>query len=87
MRSTLALRLIICGIATGGIGAQANVQSDLYRSPNDKGSFLSLEVWRNLAALEEHKQTPPLWASFERRKSKGWTTEITTWKRVDNAAK
>ena len=64
-----------------------NLQYDLYQSPNEKGSFLRLEVWRNVAALEEHKQTPPLRASFERRKSKGWTTEITTWKRVDDAAK
>ena len=64
-----------------------NLQYDLYQSPSEKGSFLRLEVWRNLAALEEHKQTPPLRASFERRKSKGWTTEITTWKRVDDAAK
>jgi len=62
-----------------------NLKYDLYQSPNDKGSFLRLEVWRNGAALEEHKQTPPLKASFERRKAKGWTTEITTWKRVDDA--
>lgn len=62
-----------------------NLKYDLYQSPNDTGSFLRLEVWRNAAALEEHKQTPPLKASFERRKSKGWTTEITTWKRVDEA--
>lgn len=61
-----------------------NLQYDLYQSPNDKGSFLRLEVWRNPAALEEHKQTAPLRASFERRKAKGWTTEITTWKRVDD---
>lgn len=64
-----------------------NLQYDLYQSPNERGSFLRLEVWRNAAALEEHKQTPPLRASFERRKNKGWTTEITTWKRVDDAVK
>jgi quinol monooxygenase YgiN/quercetin dioxygenase-like cupin family protein len=64
-----------------------NLKYDLYQSPNEKGSFLRLEVWRNAAALEEHKQTPPLQASFERRKSRGWTTEITTWKRMDDAVK
>jgi len=64
-----------------------NLQYDLYQSPSEGGSFLRLEVWRNAAALEEHKQTLPLRASFERRKSKGWTTEITTWQRVDDAAK
>ena len=62
-----------------------NLRYDLYQSSNDKGSFLRFEVWRSAAALEEHKQTPPLRASFERRKSKGWTTDITTWKRVDDA--
>ena len=61
-----------------------NLKYDLYQSPDDKGSFLRFEVWRNAAALEEHKQTPPLKASFERRKAKGWTTQITTWKRVDD---
>jgi quinol monooxygenase YgiN/quercetin dioxygenase-like cupin family protein len=64
-----------------------NLQYDLYQSPNDKGSFLRFEVWRNAAALEEHKQMPPSRASFERRKSKGWTTDITTWKRVVDAVK
>jgi hypothetical protein len=30
--------------------------------------------------------TPHLKASFERRKHKGWMTEITTWKRVADGA-
>ena len=64
-----------------------NLTYDLYQSPNDKGSFLRFEVWRDAAALEEHKRTPPLKASFERRKAKGWSTQITTWKRVDDAVK
>lgn len=46
--------------------------------------FMRFEVWRNHQALEEHKMTPHLKASFERRKNKGWMTEITTWKRVSD---
>jgi quinol monooxygenase YgiN/quercetin dioxygenase-like cupin family protein len=54
---------------------------DLYQSP-DKKQFMRFEVWRDAAALEAHKQTPHLKASFERRKAQGWTTEITLWNRV-----
>ena len=63
-----------------------NLKYDLYQSLSDKGSFLRLEVWRNAAALEQHKQSAPLKASFERRQEKGWTTQITTWKRVADGA-
>jgi quinol monooxygenase YgiN/quercetin dioxygenase-like cupin family protein len=59
-----------------------NLRYDLYQSPNNKNYFMRFEVWRNPQALEDHKQTPHLRASFERRKNKGWMTEITTWKRV-----
>jgi quinol monooxygenase YgiN len=45
---------------------------------------MRFEVWRNPQALEDHKMTPHLKASFERRKNKGWMTEITTWKRVSD---
>jgi hypothetical protein len=38
-----------------------------------------------IVRLEAHKQTPHFMASFERRKDKGWSTEITTWKRVADA--
>ena len=61
-----------------------NVRYDLYQSPTNKNYFMRLEVWRNQQALEEHKVTPYLKASFERRKDKGWMTEITTWKRVSD---
>jgi quinol monooxygenase YgiN len=44
--------------------------------------FMRFEVWRNPEALELHKATPHLRASFERRKDQGWTTEITLWRRV-----
>lgn len=59
-----------------------NVRYDLYQSPTNKNYFMRFEIWRNAQALEDHKLTPHLKASFERRKNKGWMTEITTWKRV-----
>lgn len=59
-----------------------NLQYDLYQSPTNQNYFMRFEVWRNPEALEQHKQTPHLKASFERRKNKGWMTEITTWRRV-----
>ena len=63
-----------------------NLRYDLYQSPTQKNYFMRLEVWRNAQALEDHKMTPHLKASFERRKNKGWMTEITTWKRVPDGA-
>jgi len=60
-----------------------NLIYDLYQSPIQKNRFMRFEVWRNPEALEFHKTTPHLKASFERRKNQGWMTEITTWKRVD----
>ena len=59
-----------------------NLRYDLYQSSVNKNYFMRFEVWRNQQALEDHKQTPHLKASFERRKNKGWMTEITTWNRV-----
>lgn len=59
-----------------------NLRYDLYQSPTQRNYFMRFEVWRSLADLEAHKLTPHLKASFERRKNKGWMTEITTWKRV-----
>ena len=64
-----------------------NLQYDLYESPTDPNYFMRFEVWRNPQALEEHKTTPYLKASFERRKNKGWMTQITTWKRVSDGTK
>jgi quinol monooxygenase YgiN len=43
---------------------------------------MRLEVWRSAEALELHKVSPYLRASFERRKDQGWQTEITRWTRV-----
>lgn len=63
-----------------------NVRYDLYQSPTNKNYFMRFEIWRNGQALEDHKLTPHLKASFERRKNKGWMTEITTWKRVSDGA-
>jgi quinol monooxygenase YgiN/quercetin dioxygenase-like cupin family protein len=59
-----------------------NLAYDLFQSPTNKNLFMRFEIWRNPEALEAHKQTPHLKASFERRKNKGWMTEITTWRRV-----
>ncbi len=59
-----------------------NLRYDLYQSTNNRNHFMRFEVWRNPQALEDHKLTPHLKASFERRKNKNWMTEITTWRRV-----
>jgi quinol monooxygenase YgiN/quercetin dioxygenase-like cupin family protein len=59
-----------------------NLGYDLYQSADRPGEFMRLEVWRNADALERHKASPYLKASFERRKDQGWMTEITRWKRV-----
>lgn len=59
-----------------------NLRYDLYRSVDEPGQFMRLEVWRSAAALELHKGSPYLRASFERRKDQGWQTEITRWMRV-----
>jgi quinol monooxygenase YgiN len=58
------------------------VTYDLYESPGQKHEFMRFEVWESLDALEAHKQTPPLKASFEKRQREGWTTQIVVWKRV-----
>ena len=63
-----------------------NLRYDLYQSPTQKNYFMRFEVWRSPADLEAHKLTPHLRASFERRKNKGWMTEITTWRRVSDRA-
>jgi quinol monooxygenase YgiN/quercetin dioxygenase-like cupin family protein len=63
-----------------------NLKYDLYQSTVNKNYFMRFEVWRNPQALGDHKLTPHLKASFERRKNKNWMTEITTWKRVNDGA-
>ena len=55
---------------------------DLYQSPDDPHEFLRFEIWTSQDALEAHKRTPHLRASFEKRQSEGWSTEIAVWKRV-----
>ena len=59
-----------------------NLRYDLYESEDKPDAFLRIEEWRNAEALELHKTTPHLLASFERRKNAGWMTEITRWRRV-----
>ncbi len=58
------------------------VTYDLYRSSEQKHEFMRYEIWASPAALEAHKKTPHLLASFEKRQKEGWTTQITVWKRV-----
>ncbi len=60
----------------------ANIQYDLYQSPNKKNEFMRLEVWQTAQALEDHKATPHIKASFEKREKQGWKTQIIPWKRV-----
>jgi quinol monooxygenase YgiN/quercetin dioxygenase-like cupin family protein len=55
---------------------------DLYRSPERANEFMRLEVWRSPEALEAHKATPHIRASFQKRQEQGWQTRITTWRRV-----
>jgi beta-alanine degradation protein BauB len=59
---------------------------DLYQSMDRPRRFMRIEVWRDAQALEDHKATPHLKASFERRKNAGWMTEITRWRRVPEEA-
>jgi quinol monooxygenase YgiN/quercetin dioxygenase-like cupin family protein len=58
------------------------IRYDLYQSPRASHEFMRYEVWASAAALEAHKQSPHLRASFEKRQREGWTTEILTWNRV-----
>ena len=59
-----------------------NLRYDLFQSVDQPGQFMRLEVWRSAEALELHKGSPYLRASFERRKDQCWQTEITRWMRV-----
>lgn len=58
------------------------VTYDLYESPEQAHEFMRYEIWASPDALEAHKKTPHLRASFEKRQKEGWTTQITVWKRV-----
>jgi quinol monooxygenase YgiN len=59
-----------------------NLRYDLYQSVDRPGQFMRIEVWRSAEALELHKASPYLQASFQRRKDQGWQTQITRWTRV-----
>jgi quinol monooxygenase YgiN/quercetin dioxygenase-like cupin family protein len=64
-----------------------NLLYDLYQSPTKKNEFLRLELWRNTQALEDHKATPHVKTSFEKREKQGWKTQIIPWKRVPEDVK
>lgn len=55
---------------------------DLVQSPVNRHEFMRYEVWTSVEALEAHKQTPHIRASFEKRQREGWTTEILVWEPV-----
>jgi quinol monooxygenase YgiN/quercetin dioxygenase-like cupin family protein len=59
-----------------------NLRYDLYQSTTEPNKFMRYEIWTSPGALDLHKQTPWLLESFETRKRQGWSTQITTWKRV-----
>ncbi len=61
---------------------QGCITYDLYQSPDEPHEFMRFEIWASPAALEAHKQTPHLRASFAKRQAEGWTTQILTWQRV-----
>lgn len=46
------------------------VTYDLYQSPDQKHEFMRFEVWTSLEALEVHKRTPHIRASFDKRDRK-----------------
>lgn len=58
------------------------VTYDLYRAPEAPHEFLRFEIWTSAEALEAHKRTPHIRASFEKRQREGWSTEIVVWERV-----
>lgn len=60
-----------------------NIAYDLYQSMAAPNQFVRFEVWKDPAALDAHKMTPHLKASFQRRQEQGWSTEITLWKRIE----
>lgn len=62
------------------------LQYDLHVAHDRPAEFMRFERWTSLAALEAHKATPHLRASFEKRTREGWTTEITLWQRVPGDA-
>ncbi len=59
-----------------------NVAYDLYRSTDKPNQFVRFEIWRSAQALEDHKATAHIKASFAKRQQQGWKTNITTWTRV-----
>ena len=55
---------------------------DLYQSPDRPYEFLRFEMWASQEALDAHKRSPHLRASFEKRQREGWTTDIVLWEPV-----
>jgi quinol monooxygenase YgiN/quercetin dioxygenase-like cupin family protein len=72
----------LLSLTPGTRAEPGNLGYDLYQSVDRPGEFMRFEVWRDPEALELHKASPLIKASFERRKDQGWETEITRWRRV-----
>jgi quinol monooxygenase YgiN len=77
-----AVKAELLSLTTPTRAEEGNLRYDLYESVDKPDAFLRFEKWRNAEALEIHKSTPHLRASFERRKNVGWMTDITRWRRV-----
>lgn len=76
------LRQELLALTTPTRAEPGALRYDLYQSSSKPNEFMRFEEWQDLAALEAHKQTPHLRASFEKRRQQGWSTEITLWQRV-----
>ena len=81
------LKLELLALSAPTRAEPGNILYDLFQSPNKKNEFLRLELWKSAQALEEHKATPHIRGSFEKREKQGWTTEIIPWKRVPEDVK
>ncbi|MCI0587137.1 MAG: antibiotic biosynthesis monooxygenase [Planctomycetes bacterium] len=76
------LRRELLALAAPTRAEPGSLAYDLYQSTSEPNRFVRFEQWRDAAALEDHKRTPHLRASFQKRKAQGWSTEITLWKPV-----
>ncbi len=76
------LKLHLLSLAAPTRAEPGCVTYDLYQGPDAPHEFLRFEIWTSRDALEAHKQTPHLRASFEKRQREGWSTEIAVWERV-----
>lgn len=77
-----ALQSHLLSLTEPTLAEEGCLRYDLYQSPEQKHEFMRYEVWASAEALEAHKKTPHLRASFDRRQREGWTTQILLWQPV-----